>query len=144
MSASDVFKRLGCPLKSVRMSWAARSPDSQRVAFTLWADEVDWKQLSYVVHPTRDRRPRPKGFEDADDRFGSKEMREIAESALANGAECFGVLIKPVDPEASPREREWVEERDVFRLELARDDERIVARLTWRGPLADVEKKVTR
>ncbi len=114
MSATDVFKRLGCPLKSVRQSWAAVSQSGERAAFTLWADEV--KRGGYVLHPTRDRRPRPKDFVDADDRFGSVELCEIADRALAAGAECFGVLIKAADPAAGTRAREWRDEQTVFRL----------------------------
>lgn len=136
MSATDVFNRLGCPLKSVRQSWAAISESGERAAFTLWADEV--KRGGYVLHPTRDRRPHPKGFVDADDRFGSVELREIAEHALAAGAECFGVLIKAADPGAGARVREWCDEQTVFRLELELDGNRIVAKLVERAPIREV------
>jgi hypothetical protein len=136
MSATDVFARLGCPLKSVRQSWAGISPGGERAAFTLWADEV--RRNGYILHPTRQRRPRPEGFIDADDRFGSVELREIAEHALTTSAECFGVLIKAADPAAGTRSREWCDEETVFRLELSRDGERIVAKLVSRVPIHEV------
>jgi hypothetical protein len=77
MSASDVFKRLGCPLSGL-YSWAG---------------------------------------------------------------ECFGVLVKATDERTlGPRSREWCDERDVRRLGLRCDGERIVVRIVAVVPLRDVAK----
>ena len=66
-------------------------------------------------------------------------MRDIAERALARGAERFGVLVKAANPEIlGARSREWCDEREVRRLELRRDGDRIVAKIVAIVPLGDV------
>ena len=76
-----------------------------------------------------------------DNRRNALEMRDIAERALASGAECFGVLVKAADEKTlGARSREWCDERDVRRLELRRDGERIVAKIVAVVPLRDVAK----
>jgi hypothetical protein len=142
MSAASVFEQLGCRLKSVRQSWAGEGEG--RAAFTVWADEVRREGnglYRYILHPTRDRRERPEGFRDADDRFGSIELRGIAERALASGAECFGVIIKAADVNASTREREWCDTDFVYRMRLERDGDSIVARMTAKVRVSEVAKE---
>jgi hypothetical protein len=142
MSATDVFKRLGCPLTGV-YSWAGESPDGKRAAFTVWQDEVkrvDGEYI-YLIYPTWERRERAKGEASVDSRPNAIEMRDIALRALEREAECFGVMVKAVDPKTlGPRSRESCDERDVRRLELCRDGDRIIAKLTKRVPIRDVAR----
>jgi hypothetical protein len=133
---------LGCPLPGV-YSWAGESADGKRAAFTVWQDEVkrvDGEYL-YLIYPTWERRARVEGEESVDSRPNALEMRDIAERALASGAECFGVLVKAADEKTlGRRSREWCDEREVRPLELRRDGERIVAKLGKPVPLHEVAK----
>jgi hypothetical protein len=152
MSATDVFNRLGAPLTHV-YGWAAESPDGKRAVFTMWDDETKPVVLpsapgekprrvyEIILWPTRDHRPRPEGEYGHDDRFQARQMRDIAERALARGAECLGVVIFAKDTETlGARERADVDERDVRRLQLRRDGERIIARVVGKVSISEVAK----
>jgi hypothetical protein len=142
VSATDVFKRLGCPLPGI-YSWAGESPDGTRAAFTVWQDEVQRVNKEYlnVIYPTWERRSRVEGEESVDNRRHALEMKAIAERALASAAECYGVLVKAADEKTlGARSREWCDERDVRRLELPRNGERIVAKIVAVVPLHEVAK----
>ena len=95
MSATDVFKRLGCPLPGI-YSWA-ESLKGKRAAFTVWQDEVkresgDWDR--YLIYPTWERRPRVGIEVSVDNRPNALEMKAIAERAIDCGAECFACSYK--------------------------------------------------
>ena len=142
MSATNVFKRIGCPLSGI-YSWAGESPDGKRAAFTVWQDEVKRVngEFIYLIYPTWERRPRVEGEASVDHRHNALAMKEIAERALDSGAECFGVLVKAFDEKTlGKREREWCDEREVMRLQLRNDGERIVAKVVGRVPIAEVKR----
>ena len=40
-SRKSVFEMLGCPLRDVRGDWSGLSPDGNRVAVTVWEDEIE-------------------------------------------------------------------------------------------------------
>lgn len=130
---SEHCEYLGCPLKNVRWSWAAISPDRRRALFTIWADEV--KNRRFVLAPIAIRRPGPVG-EAADLKTGGKEVHEIAAHAAdAANVAAFGVLCTAADPMAVPRIRKHFDERTVFKLRVFRDGESIVAELVDRIPV---------
>jgi len=68
---SGIWDSLGAPVKDVRWSWCALSPDGKRAVFTLWQDHFDGRR----------------------------------------------------DPEADPREREWVEGNELLELRIERDQD---------------------
>ena len=143
MSVSDLFKRLGAPLNSV-YDWAAESADGKRAVFTLWSDEIKFdretKRYTYVIFPTKDRRPRDESVSyDWDGRARAIHMCEIALRAIQSSAECLGVLIYAKDAHTlGARTRENFEKGTVRTLVPARDGERIVATITGRLPIVEV------
>ena len=114
---SGIWDSLGAPVKNVRWSWCALSPDGKRAVFTVWQDHFDGRRYPIVYH--EDRRKN-----DNANRPGWPEITDIVEHCLANpDTEALGVLCKAKDPEADPREREWVEGNELLELRIERDQD---------------------
>lgn len=126
-SFSDHCTLLGCPLKSVRWSWSALAPNGARALFTIWDDERvpapmvrgKWK---YVLFPPRYRRP-GEIPDEADEKDGAREMRDIAARCVADSTiDAFGIICQAVDTSAGTRARKGFDGSTVFRVSVVEED----------------------
>jgi hypothetical protein len=137
-SFSQHCAALGCPLHSVRNSWAAISKDGRRAVFTIWSDEFDGRE--YVLHPVIDRRPTATHRE-VDTRFGAKEMAEIGRIVAKDPSiEALGILCVVEDKNALVRSRKDFDHRSAFVLAVRLDDERVIAQAVGRVDVAPLLK----
>lgn len=130
---------LGTPLSSFRSSWSAIAADQRRALFTVWDDLV--RGNTYEIWSPRDTH--------INHLPGAKEIRRVAESALANGAETIGVRCYAADTDATPRTRQTYDDKRLLVLRLIQRGDEYAARILGevdadtarRGPLMsrDVE-----
>lgn len=101
VSFSKFCAQLGTPLKNVRNSWCAYSPERRRAVFTVWADKgVNGRYLFWLAEGAP-HQSRP----------GGVEMRRVIKTVMQEGGEALGILCYAKDPDAQPRVRErFVEE----------------------------------
>ena len=108
---------LGAPVKNQRWSWCALAPDGDRAIFTLWQDCFVNKRYPVTHKEDRDTNGNPR-------RQGWVEMQRIAEHCLSNPeAEILGVLCKAKDENADPRQREWVDDKELLVLKFERSED---------------------
>ncbi len=97
MGITDLFKKLGAPLKNQIWSWGAVSEGGD-VYLRVWQDEfrtIDGKQTVRVTHH--------RTFENDRENSGYKERLEHIE-LIRNGAKSFCVLCLAKDVNSRPRE----------------------------------------
>jgi 5-methylcytosine-specific restriction protein A len=129
LSFSRFCESLGTPLRNMRWSWSAISSDARRAVFTVWDDLIQGD--TYELWSPRDT--------DINDRNGAIEIRKIAESALANGAEVLGIRCYALDPAAVPRRRRAYDEKRLLVLRIFRRGADIAVRI-----LGDAETDMVR
>lgn len=113
---SKLFEDLGCPLK-IGYHWSATSPDGKRAVFTVWDDEIiDDK---YILLPDGS----PPWMKNP----GGVQIRKDVEFALSIGVEALGVLCHKADPSAKKAKREYFDEKSLLVLDLAKQNEAVIA-----------------
>lgn len=117
LSFSSFCASLGAPLRVIRKSWSAYSPQNKRAVFTIWIDELS-SEGRYVFWTPEDSL--------APVRFGSKEIRSNAEAVIENCHEAFGILCEAVDTTAHPRARRRYDATKLVVLQLVREGGSIV------------------
>lgn len=116
---SKLFEDLGCPLK-IGYHWSATSPDRKRAVFTVWDDEIiDDK---YILLPDGS----PPWMKNP----GGVQIRKDVEFALSIGVETLGVLCHKADPSVKKAKREYFDEKSLLVLDLARQNEAVLAVIT--------------
>ena len=107
MNMSDLFKRVGAPLKNTRWSWGAVSENGD-VFLRIWSDQfrqADDKRVVRVTHHA--------AFANDPENLGYKERLEHV-ALIAGGARSFCFLCKAIDPNAHPRRLASFDERTLF------------------------------
>ncbi len=117
-SFSAFCRDLGTPLNNVNWSWSARNPDLKRAVFTIWADRV----VDGAIVLWEPDSPRAT-------RNGGKELKAIADEAVAGGYEAFGILCYVVDANASPRVRGYYADDVLLVLRLTSTADQVVAHI---------------
>ncbi len=125
MSFSDFANDLGCPLKNVRQSWSAISPNGQRAIFTVWADKlIDGRCVM-----------EPSNHQAYMDRFGGKELHKILLRSLADhNIETLGIRCEAKNPNSDPRSRKNYDKHHLLALSITRQPEGIVAEVIGQIP----------
>lgn len=111
VSFSRFCAQLGTPLKNVRNSWCAYSPERRRAVFTAWADNFVNGRYLYWRDAGAPHQSRP----------GAVEMRRVIETVLTEGGEALGILCYAKDPQAHPRVRERFVEDSLLVLRFRRE-----------------------
>ena len=94
MTKSELFERLGAPLRNRVWSWGARSPSTGTVFLFVWKDEIQAAPDGSLRIPAADPRySKP---------LGHRERLEHLE-AVRKGAKVRCIVGVALDPEASPR-----------------------------------------
>jgi hypothetical protein len=127
---------VGCPLKNIRCSWCAISPNNSRVLFTVWEDEFVCGR--YVIYPTTERRPREIP-EEANRRLGAREAERVARYAVENpNVPVYGIVCVAKDPKAKTRQRKTFNEQTLLRLRVVQEERSIIAYKVQDAPTENV------
>ena len=124
-----------------RWSWAAISADGRRIVFTIWSDEVDFRNRRYTLHPVAQRRP-GEIPDSVENKLGATESERLAQLAAADAnIEVLGVLCFAKDPAAGQRQRSTFDDNTVYRLRVEQIDGELIAHLVDRVEVAGLPKK---
>ena len=107
INISDLFQKVGAPLKNKRWSWGAVSLKGY-VFLRVWSDErrqIDDKLTVRVTHHSV--------FSDEPENLGYKERLEHV-ALIAGGARSFCVQCTAKDPNAHPRQLDSFDSRRLF------------------------------
>ncbi|MEQ9327179.1 MAG: hypothetical protein RJQ21_07775 [Rhodospirillales bacterium] len=95
------FASLGTKLQNPRSDWSAVSPDGNKVAISIWRDELDYTDRSRPVFDCR----KHKDIATWSTYRGNQKRKEHLRHALENCDGRFGVvLLTAVDTDVLPRE----------------------------------------
>ena len=126
MDITDLFKKVGAPLKNDRWSWGAVSEGGD-VYLRVWQDEfrtIDGKQTVRVTAH--------KEFENDPKNLGYNERLKHVDKIRA-GAKSFCILCLAKDPNSQPREIKDFDDKEIFvGGELIQDGEDCWLELTQR------------
>ena len=125
---------LGFPLRVVRQSWAAVSHDGARMLFTVWKDEV--VEGEYIIYPVTERRP-GKIPATANDQFGAKEARRLAEIAVGDARiQTYGIECIADDTTTPKRRRKSFDRSSLLELRITKNSRGyLVAKVLGTAPL---------
>lgn len=108
MSPSELFRRLGAPLKNVVWSWGAVRSSDNTVFLRVWQDrerKVDGKWYTRLTHHAV--------FVDDPANLGWQErLAHVAK--IREGAPCYLVMCEAKDVNASPRAIKSFNDRELF------------------------------
>lgn len=107
LSMTEMFERLGAPLRNKRWSWGAIRDDGI-VFLRAWTDQTIQYQGSWWVRLTDTRH-----FEDNDPGNNGYQERLQHVREARKGATTYLVMCCPQDPTASPRKVEKFNDREV-------------------------------
>lgn len=127
MSFSGLCAQLGTPLKNIRNSWCAYSPERKRAVFTAWADQFVNGRYLYWRAAGAPHHTRP----------GAKEMRRVIDTILKEGGEALGILCYAKDPKARPRKRARFVEDNLLVLRFEEEAEGIAAYIVGEVPTSE-------
>lgn len=108
MSITELFKRVGAPLRVPRRSWGAVRESDGAVFLRVWQDRK--KVINRVMHMMVTHHEK---FKDDPDDFGYKERLDHVEHIRA-GSPCFLIMCLAKDPSKSPREIKSFNSDDIF------------------------------
>jgi len=106
MSVTEVFQRLGAPLRNQRRSWGAVRAEDGTVFLRVWQDEgriAAGKYLTQIGYSGIDA-----GITGFDER-----MRHI--ELIRAGAPCYLVMCEAKDVDETPRDIKATNDREVFK-----------------------------
>lgn len=127
VSFSGFCTQLGTPLKNVRNSWCAYSPERRRAVFTAWADNFVNGRYLYWRAAGAPHQTRP----------GAVEMRRVIQTVMREGGEALGILCYAKDPDAQPRVRERFVEESLLVLRFREEPEGIAGYVVGEVSTAD-------
>jgi 5-methylcytosine-specific restriction protein A len=113
---SKLFEELDCPLK-IGFHWSAASLERKRAVFTIWDDGIVGDE--YILLPDGS----PPWMKNP----GGVQIQKDVEFALSGGVETLGILCHAVDPSAKRRKRQYFDEKSLLLLDLARQNEGVLA-----------------
>lgn len=118
LSFTKFLKSLGCTLR-LGFYWSAKSDDSKRIIFTIWADRLEGDR--YMLLPP-------------DDAYwstlpGAYEVQKHIPFALSPDTEVFGVLCHAKDEEVSRRERSYYDDTTLLVLSIEQEGKAAFARI---------------
>lgn len=117
VSFSAFCDQLGTPLRNIRNSWSAYSPERRRAVFTAWADNfVNGRHLYWRTSGAPHQTKR-----------GATEMRRFIDIVMREGVEALGILCYAEDPSAEPRTRKTFVEESLLVLRFKEEPEGIAA-----------------
>jgi 5-methylcytosine-specific restriction protein A len=125
LSFAGLCAALGCSLTNFRDRWSGRSPDGQRVVFTIWEHEI--KKGRYKFGPKIS----------TDGRAGSRELREHIALALT-GAEAFGIPCEAKDRREETWSRKSFRGDSIFVLRIVEERGGYFAYITGEVPVSAV------
>ena len=134
---------LGFPLRVVRQSWAAISHDGARVLFTVWKDEV--VEDEYIIYPVTERRP-GKILAEANDQFGAKEARSLAELAVGDESiQTYGIECIADNTTTPKRSRKSFDQFNLMKLQITKDGRGyLVAKILGTVPISSLSSQPPR
>ena len=119
ISFSKHCAAIGFPLKNVRWSWAATSPDGARMLFTIWQDETH--SGKYIIYPVTERRPGQVPSA-ANDQLGAREALRLATIAAGDEKiQTFGILCVADNTTTPKRTRKSFDRENLLKLRINRD-----------------------
>ncbi len=108
MTQTELFKKLGAPLASVGRSWGAIRPSDGAVFLRVWQDRKQKLDGCWYMRLTDREADRHETTS-----FGLQERLKHVE-LVRQGAPCYLVMCLAKDPDATPRETQSFNSREVF------------------------------